>query len=251
MKETWLDRKDRDANMFYTTGFAANGSDADLHVARPEVDDGKWQFDRTRSHRSGSTVSHFGDVTEPAIAFIKGSKAVVGCVAWMTSAPLLRALATVESAIVVQKEDFLRPDIETPSDWHTWLRKSYGSLGNTFSRYNFPSPFGMMSFGSDPSVDPVSCVGNHNSERKPAMPRMHHKFLVRIEIVNGEVVPQSVWTGSFNFSANGGRSFENAIEIHDPEVAKQYLDEFSIVASLSEPLNWQQKWVTPQYRVGS
>ncbi|HEY6900413.1 MAG TPA: hypothetical protein VI233_07215, partial [Puia sp.] len=40
---------------------------------------------------------------------------IVGCVAWLTSLPILDALAQCKNVqILVQKEDFLRPDIDTP-----------------------------------------------------------------------------------------------------------------------------------------
>src|ERR1700752_462379 len=42
---------------------------------------------------------------------IEESRVVVGCVAWLTSEPILRALRKPEIVcIVVQKEDFLRSD---------------------------------------------------------------------------------------------------------------------------------------------
>jgi phosphatidylserine/phosphatidylglycerophosphate/cardiolipin synthase-like enzyme len=80
---------------------------------------------------------------------------------------------------------------------------------------------------------------------------MHHKFLVRGTHSAEGLVPSAVWTGSFNFSNNAGNSFENAVEIHEVNVAQQYLNEFARVAALSEPLNWSHDWVSPQYRLGS
>jgi phosphatidylserine/phosphatidylglycerophosphate/cardiolipin synthase-like enzyme len=173
------------------------------------------------------------------------------CVAWLTATPILEALSEVETAIVVQKEDFLRRDQGQTDSWRQTLRKSYGAITNGFARYQFPYPFGMMNYAGDPTVDPVSCVGNHNTDKRAAMPRMHHKFLVRGAQTDDGFVPSAVWTGSFNFSKNGGNSFENAVEIHDVDVAQQYLNEFARVAALSEPLNWSRDWVTPQYRLGS
>lgn len=197
-------------------------------------------------------MTHFGDLTDPVVDFIRGSEAIVGCVAWLTSTPILEALARVQTAIVVQKEDFLRPDQDQNNSWKQTLRSSYGALSNDFARYMFPYPYGMMSYASDPTVDPVTCVGNHNSQKRETMPRMHHKFLVRVTLNDDcKFVPSAVWTGSFNLSKNGGNSFENAVEVHDENVAQQYLNEFSRVAALSEPLNWKQDWVTPQHRLGS
>ncbi len=45
------------------------------------------------------------------VELVDTHKAAVGCVAWLTSEPILEGLARLEAvSIVVQKEDFLRPD---------------------------------------------------------------------------------------------------------------------------------------------
>ena len=252
MTENWLERKDRDLDLWVPDlTFSPHGADKDLHLAYPHLEEGQWDKQRTRSRTTGPITTHFGDLTDPIIDFIRASDAVVGCVAWLTATPILEALSEVETAIVVQKEDFLRPDQGQTGSWRQTLRKRYGALTNGYARYRFPAPFGMMNYAGDPSVDPVSCVGNHNADKRAAMPRMHHKFLVRVAEADDGIVPSAVWTGSFNFSGNAGNSFENAVEIHDVDVAHQYLNEFARVAALSEPLNWSCDWVTPQYRLGS
>jgi phosphatidylserine/phosphatidylglycerophosphate/cardiolipin synthase-like enzyme len=60
-----------------------------------------------------------------------------------------------------------------------------------------------------------------------------------------------VWTGSFNFTYTGTRSFENAIYIEDPEVSRAYFNEWEQIAALSEPLDWESPYVAPQWRIGS
>lgn len=69
---------------------------------------------------------------------------------------------------------------------------------------------------------------------------MHHKFLVRCERKRGGgLVPQSVWTGSMNFSRAGATlSLENAVIIDDPVIAGAYLSEFESVLVVSRP--WQR-----------
>lgn len=64
-------------------------------------------------------------------------------------------------------------------------------------------------------------------------------------------VPEAVWTGSFNFSVNAGRSLENAVFIEDTAIAQAYANEFSQVAALSEPLNWEDPWCSPEWRCGT
>lgn len=258
---SWLERQDAEIERWGRLGgygheAAAQAVEKNLHNAMPYIDGGDvsaWLAEKTRSVPSGHMKVHFGDLTDPLNSFIGASTAAVGCVAWLTDVRILTALSKIQSALVVQKEDFLRPDINSDNDWKAKLRQNYGRLHNEFERHMFPAPLSDMNQLGDPTLDPVRCVGNHNSKKNAAMPRMHHKFLVRVSRLKRSepLRATAVWTGSFNFSANAGRSFENAVEIHDPVVAEAYLAEFSRVASLSEPLNWQYDWVTPQYRLGT
>lgn len=230
-----------------------------LHRERPVLEDQTsypWDDDQ-RTTPSGAVVAHFGDLTERAIRFIENSQAVVGCVAWLTEPRLLHALAGRDVSLVVQKEDFLRPDARAAAGWASKLRASYALLHNTFARFQFPQPLGTASYATDPTLEAVRCVGNHNSEKSPAMPRMHHKFLVRLAVnehaedVSDLLIPVAVWTGSFNFSKNAGYSFENAVEIHDTTIAWSYFEEFARVMTLSEPLEWESNWVYPEWRIGT
>ncbi|MDW7691574.1 hypothetical protein R9C00_17495 [Flammeovirgaceae bacterium SG7u.111] len=64
---------------------------------------------------------------------------VFGSVAWLTSFNILDALAQCENVqIVVQKEDFLRPDlnIQYKSDWKIRLRNKYDKLKFVHDRYD-------------------------------------------------------------------------------------------------------------------
>lgn len=254
-----------------TTGPSASArhTDRPLHDFRPDMDGEDtypWDQMRRGTESSGSrVVSHFGDVKTPLLTFIRNSDAVVGCVAWITEYEILDELAKVDTAIIVQKEDFLRPDMAAGGKWKEILHEKYARINNPWLRFNFPEPLRSMTTNSLSGIDGVRCVGNHNSEKVAASPRMHHKFLIRLrqEIVNGEVVeglkmqdsvtlhPEAVWTGSFNFSRNAGASFENAVVVHDQAIAGSFLDEFSRVAALGEPLDWKSEWIMPEWRVGT
>lgn len=105
---------------------------------------------------------------------------------------------------------------------------------------------------------------------------MHHKFLVFLRASEYEMQhrklylpigksgpeewevrthyrfkPYAVWTGSFNFTDNATKSFENAVYIENAEVAKAFADEHSQILALSEELDWTTPWATPQYWIGS
>lgn len=189
--------------------------------------------------------------------------AIFGCVAWLTSTPILKALATCTNVqIIVQKEDFLRPDINArnTTSWKSELRRLYNSISCGFTRYEFQKPICLLSTCSDPQVEGIRCVGNYNSTKNPAFPRMHHKFLVfcRVDdsIKSGvNYFPEVVWTGSFNLTRNATMSFENNIILTDKSgknpMIEAYLREHHQLFGLSEQLDWTSEWVQPEFRIGS
>lgn len=224
---------------------------------------------------SGNVEVVFRGLEERLIREIQASDIVVGCVAWLTNKNILRALAQVNCCVVVQKEDFLRPD----GGGKTELQKLYDQLRSGADRWEFWPPLGGMTTNGDPTVEGVRCVGNHNRDKNPAFPRAHHKFVVFgkklkgarpdefstfkecVEVRHEDVLAgcqldedflfDRVWTGSFNFTQNAGNSFENALIVNDARVARAYLGEFAQVASLSEPLNWDDEWCIPEWRLGT
>ena len=62
---------------------------------------------------------------------------ILGAVAWLTDKPILEALSRVSAAIVVQKEDFLRPDshVRGKAD----LRRQYEAIEFKGERYSLPA----------------------------------------------------------------------------------------------------------------
>ena len=188
---------------------------------------------------------------------IQRSAVVLGCVAWLTDNAVLQALAKCEHvSIVVQKEDFLRPDLGHQGSWTQNLRHLYGALPSPLTRYSLPGGVANLSYASDPSIAPVRCVGHHNRDKRAASPRMHNKFLIFCEYgcdENGDpsVVPRRVWTGSYNISANAAASWENAVLIDSAEIAGAYAREYAQIMAFSEALDWTSDWVAPDYRIGS
>lgn len=196
---------------------------------------------------------------------------IFGSIAWLTSDIILDALAQCENVqIVVQKEDFLRPDINSPKNISVWkqkLRKKYSALKFSITRYECQKPICDLSILGDPNVDPVRCLGNHNASKKYAMPRAHNKFLVFCEFVKRPPVKRNslkenvqyravaVWTGSFNLTKNAAMSFENALYIEERsganKVIDSYLKEHHQIFALSEPLDWTSNYVEPEYRIGT
>jgi len=198
-------------------------------------------------------TAYFRDLPRHLINHINQADVVLGCVAWLTHDEILDAMAGARCSLVVQKEDFLRPDMNAAGDrWKARLRDKYSHIGGLGRPMVAPD----LSYCSDPALDGVRCVGNHNSSRLPAFPRMHNKFVVfakcRIDD-NSEysITPYATWTGSFNFTKNGGASLENALYVESQDIAQAYFQEYRHILALSEPLDWESEWVAPQWRIGS
>lgn len=193
---------------------------------------------RQRQGSGTDTVAHFGELKEPCLRFIEESQIVVGCVAWITDPDIMKALSGRFVALVVQKENWWKKGDARGMK----LAEGYSNLTGGLPASSFPPP--LKSFG-EVGLAPIACMGGTGGGNGYGNPLMHHKFIIRCKAVKGKLVPVAVWTGSFNFSTNANSSFENAVEIHDPAIAQAYLDEFSIVASLSEKMNWRIGVATP------
>jgi len=225
--------------------------------------DNDGNFDKQLSDNSADSNAgvavYFRDIENKLFKHISEADAVFGAVAWLTSAPILEALSGLSDvSIIVQKEDFLRPDIGANSNWKKNLRSKYSKLQCGLTRYSFQNILGSVSVSSDPSIEPVRCVGNHNKDKNPAFPRMHNKFLVFAKVSAGSnehpvktIEPYAVWTGSFNFTKNATNSLENALYVTEPTIVKAFFDEYGQIAAMSEPLDWTSDWAEPEWRIGT
>jgi hypothetical protein len=207
--------------------------------------------------------AYFRNLEHHLISHVQRADAIVGCVAWLTSPSILRALARVKGgvSIIVQKEEFLRPDLGVRDfeEWRRQLRSSYAALR---SLQCWPDTLNMVTqaLNEGMRIEPIRCAGIVR-EGCAAYPRMHHKFLVfckrrsltcksvERESASDWPEPYAVWTGSFNFTNNGGHSLENAVFIEDRSVAQGYYEEWQNVAWLSEPLDWTSRWVAQEWSV--
>ena len=207
---------------------------------------------------------------EHLVEIISRYSVVIGCVAWLTDFDILDALAKKsEVSIVVQKEDFLRPDRRTATStpgyvrWKRNLQKKYKAI-------NGADRDGVWALGNSSvrrrrinnvqDADPcaIRCVGNHNFKNFPAFARMHHKFAIFGTI--GDVWDEyheperyaqfgvsldAVWMGSMNWSKTD--SVDGAVFIEDPKIAQLYYNEFLVVRSHSESLDWTSEWCQPEH----
>lgn len=206
-----------------------------------------------------SKVSAWFDQLETRLVnSIKQSDFVVGCMAWLTNRRVLEALSGLKYGcqIVVQKEDFLRPGVVGREE----LRRMYDSL-RCLDRFQLPGRASDLSYCGDPTAQPVRCMGIAPRNPGHVVPRMHHKFFVFFKVresIEGPhdsnsnpYTPHAVWTGSFNATENATLSRENALLIQIPKIVNGYIEEWSRVFALSEPLNWTSEFVEPEWRFGS
>ncbi len=213
----------------------------------------------------GETSVYFRNIEQRLIERIEESDCVFGCVAWLTSEPILKAIAKKSIAqLIIQKEDFLRPDIETVKmNYKKKLRAIYSKIAGVY-RAHFYREIGIAisetwTIDSESErIEGVRCIGYRKQYHAELIPVMHHKFLVFCNYISphdnfsfGSIDPYGIWTGSFNFTRNATRSFENAIFIKNRVIAKTFLREWGQLAALSEPLDWKHDYVAPEYWIGT
>ena len=183
---------------------------------------------------------HFAGVTDRLLDFIRGSDAIVGCVAWVTNRAVIAAMAERPVSLIVNKEYSLR---STDRKVHSQRqRQNLSELRGGLRRQDMPAPLRDIPSGPD-FIEPVRCVGHITRGNTGNTPLMHSKFIVRLQ--RGK--PVAVWTGSFNFTVNAASNVENVVEIHDKAIAAAYLDEFARIAALSEPLEFKAGKADPAW----
>ena len=159
---------------------------------------------------------------------------IVGCVAWLTSIPILEALQGKSVQFVVQQEDWLRPDSD---EWSLARQRSlYQSLigvSNWVAQASYCSAF---------NIQPVRLSGKPKTKNR-SNPRMHHKFVLFGN--EGHNSFDLLWTGSYNFTANATKSLENGLFIKCPEVVDSYFMEWRQV--LLSSFRIEDRWWGESY----
>jgi hypothetical protein len=226
-------------------------------------EDARHMRDNSSASADGTVRVYFRELEGHLTRHVQEATLVVGCVAWLTSEAVLRALAQVQHGvvIVVQKEDWWRPDVGAARASKRNVQSLYRALkGMDRGAIDWPGLIGNLNLLANPDIEPVRCVGNYNREKRPAFPRMHNKFLVFCQPeffkTNGERTtfdprPYAAWTGSFNLTQNACRSLENALYVTDPNIVAAYYREWAQIEAISEPLDWETDWVQPEWRIGT
>ncbi len=182
----------------------------------------------------GQTVKFMlSDLKTHLLEWISKQECVVGCVAWLTNKEILEALPK-KCCIVMQKEDWLRPDYDGshPAQYSKNLYTGPSSL----YRQDF-SGLDCMNSSCYKPIDKFRLFGVA-VEGKYGRPLMHHKFMIGMESYNEKKVceigeyenrryrPISVWAGSFNMSKGSVRNCDMTF-IAGSEVAAFFYNESS------------------------
>ena len=191
---------------------------------------------------------YFRDIEEGLIKHINKADIIVGCVAWLTSKKILKALSKKKYvSIIVQKENFWDRSKE--------IKDLYKSVQSNLHTYFFgDTVLNSACPHSNTLIKGILCVGSYNKYNRVAWPRMHHKFLVFAKWKkhkdgnNWIIDPKAIWTGSYNLTYGASRSLENAVYIKDSRLAKAFLNEYAQIAIHAEQMNWNNEEMSPQWK---
>ena len=224
-------------------------------------DDGARPVYPTRYSTNATTVHvYFDELQQHLAQWINRYEATAGCVAWLTDPAVMDALISKEEAsIVINKEDFKRPDHRVGTDYGEKLKTlesgkslfGHGYAGEGAVSHDY---LDRMSVACAMGMQRVRCAGGPPGQSGEMRPTMHHKFFVFGEIEEDEerrFAPKAVWAGSYNPTLNAARSFENATVMVGEEASEPFLNEFVTIWSLSEPIDWSSKYMEPELRFGT
>lgn len=181
----------------------------------------------------------FRNIEEALIEEINKHTLIVGCVAWLTSEPILEALQGKSVQFVLQQEDWLRPDSD---DWTMQKqRRLYDKLTGI---NNYIASVDYCRWGP---IAPIYLCGKPKTKTR-YQPRMHHKFILfgnEYEYAIPNECFDLMWTGSYNITKNATHSLENGIFIKNAEIIEAYRQEWRQV--LLSSVRIQDKWWDMEY----
>lgn len=182
----------------------------------------------------------FRNIENEIVEQIKKHDVIVGCVAWLTSVPILEALQGKQVSFIVQQEDWLRPDSK---EWslkkQRELYQSLIGINNYVARASWCCCF---------DIQPIRLSGKPKTMNR-SNARMHHKFALFGKRSATEDFPivdfDLLWTGSYNFTANATKSLENGVFIKSQDVVEAYFAEWRQV--LLSSFRIEDKWWGESY----
>lgn len=196
---------------------------------------------------SRNVTVYFRNLKKELIEKIRSYDMVLGAVAWVTDYEILDELSKKKTLLVIQKEDFLRPDMKSRLNEKDKLilKKLYSSFKPFDGTEVATGPFFQDLSKKYQSIPPILCYGVYNKEKMFMTPRMHNKFITFLEKKGDLYYPKAVWTGSLNLTQLSIHSLENAVFIEDENIANAYAEEMQLLYLNSDSLNWNSSWINP------
>jgi len=185
---------------------------------------------------------YFKNIEKQIINKIKKYNHVVGCIAWLTNENILVELAKKKSVlIIVQEEDFLRPDTNFDGNNKKWKKKIF-KLYNKL-KINKENIWLGCGISYCRTVDSgIRRLGKVNEGKLPAFPRMHNKFIICYNDKYDNEINGEILTGSYNYTENSNNSLENVVCIKDKKIVSRYYQQFAEIAIMSVSLDWNGEW---------
>ena len=195
---------------------------------------------------------YFKNIENHIIQKIKKYNNVVGCVAWLTNSNILNELSKKKSVIIIiQEEDFLRPDTYFDGQKEKWKNKIhelYSKIEKLDDIY-----LGCIGINTRGLIESgIRRVGLINKDNSPAFPRMHNKFIICFDepfteyftpdYEDRQKIYGEVLTGSYNYTENSNNSLENVVCIKEQSITASYFLQFCEICMMSIPLDWDLEW---------
>jgi hypothetical protein len=190
--------------------------------------DSREAFLFSTANSSGTMEVYFEDIEDVIISKINKYSVIFGCVAWLTSEKILKALANKRCLIIVQEEDFLRPDTNFSGEKNKWKEHLLGLYSELDGSHFYLGGLGISQYNIEvPSG--IRRLGYINKYKVAAFPRMHNKFIIGLNYIEGD--PDEICeyydaceviTGSYNYTENSRQSLENIVCIKDSQIVSAY-----------------------------
>ncbi|QLB39749.1 hypothetical protein [Mannheimia pernigra] len=165
----------------------------------------------------------FRNVISRLIDEIKSHELVFGYIAWLTVQDVLKELKNKQCQIVLQKEDFLHPDLTSSlsNKDKQCLRYLYDNLLCNLNTTQFSYKIKELSIDGILDLTPVTCFGYYNQKLRHYTPKMHNKFFIfaKIDKKINKIQPLKVWTGSANITHMSINALENDVIIDNEKIA--------------------------------
>jgi len=196
------------------------------------------------SNNDNTLEVYFEDIEDKIIEKIRKADLVFGCIAWLTNEKILKEMAKKHCIIVIQEEDFLRPDINFDGDKKQWKNKIYELYTKLEGEY-LCAIIPDINYCGGVNTG-VRRFGFINKDKSPAFPRMHNKFIIcakyNTEDHNITMTFNEVITGSYNYTYNSTNSIENIMCVKDEKIVNAYFENFKDILVCSVPLDWSAEW---------